>query len=159
MFWHEKLRRNNAICSPRHSETKEIPCLLVRLPAKSLTYQSKNNVHDDVIKWKHFPRYWLFLRGIHRWPVNSPHKGQWRRSLVFSLICAWINSWVNNRETGDLRGHRAHYDVTVMSEYFPQEQSMEWYINFIYFIRNRYSPPANYVILQKFSPTVYCCFW
>ena len=32
--------------------------------------------HDDVIKWKHFPRYWLFVRGIHRSPVNSPHKGQ-----------------------------------------------------------------------------------
>ena len=34
--------------------------------------------HDDVIKWKHFPRYWPFVRGIHRWPVKSPHKGQWR---------------------------------------------------------------------------------
>ena len=28
-------------------------------------------VHDDVIKWKHFPHYWPFLRGIHRSPVNS----------------------------------------------------------------------------------------
>ena len=70
--------------------------------------------HDDVTKWKHFPRCWPFVRGIHRWPVNSPHKGQWRWALVFSLICAWINGWVNNRETGDLRRHRAHYDVTVM---------------------------------------------
>ena len=58
--------------------------------------------HDDVIKWKHFPRYWPFLREIHRSPVNSPHKGQWRGSLMFSLICAWINGWVNNREAGDL---------------------------------------------------------
>ena len=32
--------------------------------------------HDNVIKWKHFPRYWSFVRGIHRSPVNSPHKGQ-----------------------------------------------------------------------------------
>ena len=32
--------------------------------------------HDDVIKWKHFQRYWTFVRGIHRPPVNSPHKGQ-----------------------------------------------------------------------------------
>ena len=39
--------------------------------------------HDDVIKWKHFPRYWPFLRGIHRPPENSPHKGQWRRTLFF----------------------------------------------------------------------------
>ena len=34
--------------------------------------------HDDVIKWKHFPCYWPFVRGIHRSPVNSPHKGLWR---------------------------------------------------------------------------------
>ena len=46
--------------------------------------------------------------------VNSPHKGQWREALMLSLICAWINSWVNNRESSDLRRHRAHYDVIVM---------------------------------------------
>ena len=43
--------------------------------------------HDDVIKWKHFPRYWPFVRGIHRSPVNSTHKGQWRGAFSFSLIC------------------------------------------------------------------------
>ena len=74
----------------------------------------KASVHDDVIKWKHFPRYWPFVRGIHRWPVNSPHKGQWRGALMFSLICAWIKDWVNNREAGDLWRSRGHYDVTVM---------------------------------------------
>ena len=70
--------------------------------------------HDNVIKWKHFPRYWPFVRGIHRSPVNSPHKGQWRGALIFSLICVWINGWVNNREAGDMRRYRAHYDVSVM---------------------------------------------
>ena len=40
-------------------------------------------IHDDVIKWKHFPRYWPFVRGIHRSPVNSPHEGQWRGALMF----------------------------------------------------------------------------
>ena len=74
-----------------------------------------HNIHDDVIKWKHLPRYWPFVRGIHRSPVNSPHKGQWRRALMFSLICVWINGWVNNREAGDLRRHRGHYDANVMS--------------------------------------------
>ena len=49
------------------------------------------DTHDDVIKWKHFPRYWPFVWGIHRSPVNSPHKSQWRGALMFSLICAWIN--------------------------------------------------------------------
>ena len=44
-----------------------------------------------------------------------PHKGQWRRTLMFSLICARINGWASNREAGDLRGYRAHYDVTVIS--------------------------------------------
>ena len=61
-----------------------------------------------------FPRNWPFLQGIHRSPMKSPYKGQWRESLMFSLICAWINCWVNNGEAGDLRRHRAHYDVIVM---------------------------------------------
>ena len=70
--------------------------------------------HDDVVKWKHFPCYWPFVRGIQRSPVNSPHKGQWCRASMFSLNCVWINGWVNNREADDLRRYRAHYDVTVM---------------------------------------------
>ena len=71
-------------------------------------------MHDDVIKRKHFPHYWPFVREIHRSPVNSPHKGQWRGALMFSLICVWINGWVNNRKAGDLRCYCAHYDVIVM---------------------------------------------
>ena len=47
-------------------------------------------------------------------PVNSPHRGQWRGALMFSLICVWINDWVNNREVGYLRRYRAHYDFIVM---------------------------------------------
>ena len=70
--------------------------------------------HDDVIKWKHFPRCWPFVRGIRRSPMNSPLKGQWRGTLMSSLIYVWINGWVNNREADDLRCHHAHYDVTVM---------------------------------------------
>ena len=79
---------------------------------ESATMQSQ---HDDVINWNHFPRYWPFVRGIHRSPVNSPHKGQWRGALMFSLICTWTNSWGNNGNAGELRRHRAHYDVTVMN--------------------------------------------
>ena len=78
--------------------------------------QSKTGllVHDDVIKWKNFPRYRPFVWGIHRSAANSPHNGQRRRALMFPLICAWTNGWVNNRDTCDLRCHRAHYDVIVM---------------------------------------------
>ena len=70
--------------------------------------------YDHVIKWKHFPRNWSFVRGIHRSPVNSPHKGQWRGASMLSLICAWTYSWANKGDAGDLRRHCAHYDVTVM---------------------------------------------
>ena len=70
--------------------------------------------HDDVSKWKHFPHYWPFVRGILWSPVNSPHKGQLRGALMFSFNCVWINGWVNNHEAGDLRCYRSHYDVTVM---------------------------------------------
>ena len=92
--------------------------------------------HDDVIKWKHFPHYWPFVRGIHRSPVNSPNKGQWRGALdvFFDLskqswgwwfetpsdslwrhcnVCEPGCKWWH-REAGDLRRHRTHYDVIVM---------------------------------------------
>ena len=71
--------------------------------------------HVNVIKWKHFLRYWSYVWGINRSPVNSLHKGQWRGALMFSLICAWIDGWVNNCEAGDLRCHCTHYDVIVMT--------------------------------------------
>ena len=73
------------------------------------------SLNDDVIKWRHFSRYWPFMRGIHRSPVNSPHKSQWRGALMFSLICTRINGWANNGEAGDLRRYRAHCDVIVMN--------------------------------------------
>ena len=60
-------RTNNCDREPR------VKCLWLYL---RLSHWSFCSVHDDVIKWKHFPRYWPFVRGIHRWPVNSPHKGQ-----------------------------------------------------------------------------------
>ena len=69
---------------------------------------------DDVIKWKHFPRYWPFVRGIHRWPVNSPHKGQWRGALILSLICA-LNKRMSKQSWGwwfetPLRSLWRHWD-------------------------------------------------
>ena len=75
---------------------------------------SQMTIHDEVIKWKHFLRNWPFVRGIHRSPVNSHHKGQWRGALMFSLICTWINGWVSNCEAGDMIRQRAHYEGIVM---------------------------------------------
>ena len=67
--------------------------------------------HDDVIKWKHFPRYWPFVRAIHRSRGIPRTKAS---DAELSLISAWINGWVNNREAGDLRRNRTRYDVIVM---------------------------------------------
>ena len=73
--------------------------------------------------------------------VNSPHKSQWRRDLMFSLICARINCWVNNREAGDLRCHRAHYDVIVMNHFADGIGFLMWKLwhinsNFTEFVTN-----------------------
>ena len=90
--------------------------LFIHLDKRASSYWS---IHDDVIKLKHFPRYWPFMRGIHRSQVNSPHKGQWRGAFIFSLIFTWTNGWVNNRYAVDLRRYLAHYDVTLII--FPVE--------------------------------------
>ena len=110
------LKKNGVIYRFKHNELgidttilwwSYSPCVLF------MTHFRDAN-HDDVIKWKHFPRYWPFVRGIHRSRVNSPNKGQWRGALMFSLFSVWINGWVNNREAGDLRRYRVHNDVIVM---------------------------------------------
>ena len=84
----------------------------------SYQYNNINLNHDDVIKWKHFPRYWSLVWRIHWSPVNSPHKGQWREALMFFLICARINGWINYGEAGDLRRHRIHCDAIVTTYRF-----------------------------------------
>ena len=97
-------------------------------------------VHHYVTKlwWRHqmetFPRHWPFARGIHRWPVNSSHKGQWRGAVMFSLICTWINGWVNDLEADDLRRHCTHYDVIVMiySHHSQQDAQKSWTTQIIY---------------------------
>ena len=112
---------NSVTMAARTSSRCWNPCWISSMAnwtSPSLPTMRKEVGHDDVIKWNHFRRYWPFVRGIHRSPVNSQHKGQWRGALMFSLICVWINGWVNNREADDLRRHRAHYDVTVMNDWY-----------------------------------------
>ena len=109
----QAIQCNPAYTFQRHRNNDPKVCCPTReYNVDSIT--TSTQYHDDVIKWKHFPRYWPFVRGIHRSPVNSPHKGQWRGALMFSFICARINSRVNNGEAGDLRRHRAHCDVIGM---------------------------------------------
>ena len=108
-------------CSSKYISSKAFLRLVVvrwwpiyPYPSGWLHWVLDNHTHDDVIKWKQFPRYWPFGRGIQRSPVNSSHKSQWRGALRFSLICAWINRWANNGVAGDFRRYCAHYDVIVM---------------------------------------------
>ena len=79
-----------------------------------VTISQSHYIHDDIVNWKHFPCYWPFVQKIHQSPVNAPQKGQWHGALMFSLICIWTNSWLNNRDASDLRRHYAHYNVTVI---------------------------------------------
>ena len=72
--------------------------------------------------WRHqmktFSALLAVCAGISPVPGEFPAQGQWRGALMFSLICVWINDWVNNREAGDLRRYRAHCDVIVMGTAF-----------------------------------------
>ena len=72
---------------------------------------SRRQYHGDVVKWKHFPRYWPFLCG------DSPHNGQRCGTKMYSLICAWTYGSTDNRDVSDLIRHRAPYDVAVMMMY------------------------------------------
>ena len=98
------------------------------------------SLYMKCIWWRHqmetFSVLLALCAGIHRSPVNSLHKGQWRGALMFSLICARINGWVINGDAGDLRRHQAHYGVIVMrnklqwnfswnSNIFIQENALE----------------------------------
>ena len=55
-----------------------------------------NECHDDVIKWKHFPRHCPFVRGIYRSTVISSHKGQWRGALMLSFDLR-PNKWLRKQ--------------------------------------------------------------
>ena len=93
-----------------------------------LRERQRKTDHYDAIKWRYFPCYWPFVRGIHRSPVTSPRTNNSDAELwCFHWSAPWINAWVNNREAGDLRRHRSHYDIIAMSFWFA-EQNCQWSI-------------------------------
>ena len=66
-----------------------------RIKLLSIPKRQRLSFHDDFMKWKHFPRYWPFVMGIHRSPVDPPpppprpphthtHTVQRRGALMFS---------------------------------------------------------------------------
>ena len=86
-------------------------CVVFHLGRFYAETYSQTTMHEDVIKWKHFPRYWPFVRGIH--PVTGEFPAVTRSFDVFIDLLR-INRWVNNGEAGDLRHLLAHYDIIVM---------------------------------------------
>ena len=80
--WHQTNRQRSALLM-----WKVIPCLDVFIGVFFAVYLNnqltRQKTLDDVIKWKHFPHNWPFVRGIQWSPMNSPHKGQWCRALMF----------------------------------------------------------------------------
>ena len=85
---------------------------------KQSSYRQADICHCHRSWWRHqmetFSALLAICVGNSPVPLKSPHNGQWRGASMFSSICGWINRWVNNREAGDLRRYRAHYDVVVM---------------------------------------------
>ena len=103
----------------------------------SCLFTDEYSIHHKICSWLCFLCFHGYIISIQRsiWPMFvrvasfashkiksksitttiNTHKGQCREALKFSLICTWINGWVNSREAGDLIRYRAHYDVTVMS--------------------------------------------
>ena len=69
----------------------------------------------------------VFCAGNSSVTGEFPHKGQWRGTLVFSLVCTWTNGCVNTCRAGDLRRHCTHYDVTVMLQRLPPEITYQYY--------------------------------
>ena len=93
----------------RHDHMTSLWC---RCAHKICYHHSSRSLEAVKLAWwrHHFPRYWLFVRRIHRSSVDPPHKGQWSGTLMFPLTCAWTNGWANNNDAEDLRRHHAHYD-------------------------------------------------
>ena len=106
VIWKRKshTRRRILFCSSYQQNEKAASELLVPSPLKSTVRDTLRRnggemlgvlkrVHDDVTKWKHFPRHWPFVRGIHRSPVNSLYKGQWREALMLAGV--WLGRlWI-----------------------------------------------------------------
>ena len=105
------------------TEMTKIKMLNLSMYSKSYTQYSicfvfcSGFVPADLYIWSKVTMMTSSNGNIFRSPVNSLHKDQWRGALLFSLICTRINGWVNNSEAGDLRRHRAHYDVTEMCQW------------------------------------------
>ena len=139
------------VCAIGHAALVAITGTTILVAYFMSNHATDLKIHYEVNRWQHFPRYLTFVMGIHWSPVDSPHKGQWRGTLMFSLICARTNGSASNRGTGDLRRHHADYDVTVM-----------WVIGFFYGCPTFYWVPkldnmTKYLNISPYSGNQMAC--
>ena len=115
MIWYE-FRYPNGLSTHgnyiRMAHTVVLCCVLLWLDTCYKYSAGVSHWAHRWVWWRHQMEAFFALLGP-LWGESSPHKGQWHGALVL-FTCAWTNGWANNREAGDLRRHRAHYDVTVM---------------------------------------------
>ena len=119
-----RLRLDQAEIAYRNSHSLSLKNVLYTFSIRQYVKIETNTIFHHIALifkfswWRHqmetFSALLALCAGNSPVPVISPHKGQWRGALMFSLIYAWINDWVNNREAGDLRRQRGHCDVIVM---------------------------------------------
>ena len=129
----------------------------VGLVAGGLRWDAKTLTLCQCVAWWHQMETFSALLALCVWnlpvPVNSPNKGQWRGALMFSFISAWIHGWVSNREAGDLRHRRAHYDAIAMPMNFvfsrPGNADLYAYARF-------YGSPQRLHQRRESAVTVWC---
>ena len=113
----------NIFTRRKYMVTENLIALIIIIPIGFIGGIIRSHFFSDgriLAWWRHqmetFSALLALCAGNSSVTVNSSHKGQWRGALTFSLTWVRMNGWVNNREAGDLRRHRAHYDVTVMGD-------------------------------------------
>ena len=102
-----------------------------------------SRTHDDVIKWKHFPRYWPFVPVTGEFPSQRPVT----RSFDVFFDLRLNKRWVNNRDAGDLRRHCAHYDVIVMSLHGSTPPSDDSKHRLMYIFKNK----SSYIVCKMLT--------
>ena len=154
LFWDHTFIYNNIVRHMRRllrpwMGTEPVPINVNLIDKPMGTFLIK--IYDDIIKWKHFSRYYPF-EGNPRSPVDSTQKGKWCGTLIFSLICAW------RRDAGDLRRHRSHYDFTVMLHIFLHKLRTELHIDWL--IRYKMVVTLQTIIRKQFfQMTTQKCNW
>ena len=108
-FTRNETRDDNEKTVPRETQQSITGKVQMPFPGKSSWFFMMTSSNGNIFRvigllWGEFTGHQLI----------SLKKGQWRGALMSFFICAWTSAWVNNRDAGDLRRHRAHYDVTVI---------------------------------------------